>query len=123
MRGAKHLSAVAGVGIMALLGAAAIAGSTTARGAHADNGDLAQRAGIPLTFVENRGQIDARVRYYAQGNRYAFYATRDQLMLSFRKKNGPSQLALALRFVGRNPSSVPEGAVRMPGRVNYLRGA
>jgi len=29
-------------------------------------------AKLPLAFVENRGQTDPRVRYYAQGNRRAF---------------------------------------------------
>ena len=28
-------------------------------------------AKLPVSFVENRGQTDARVRYYAQGNGYA----------------------------------------------------
>src|SRR2546421_1186526 len=44
-------------------------------------------------------------------------------MLSLGKRRAASQLALALRFIGRNPLSVPEGAVRTPGSVNYLRGA
>src|SRR3984893_4108216 len=30
-------------------------------------------ANLPLTFVENRGQTDSRVRYSAQGSGYAFY--------------------------------------------------
>ena len=32
-------------------------------------------AAAPVSFVENRGQTDASVRYYAQGNRFAFYLT------------------------------------------------
>src|SRR3954467_2853185 len=52
---------------------------------------------LPLTFVENRGQKDGQVRYYAQGNRYAFYLTRDGVVLSFAKGS------MALRFVGANP--------------------
>jgi hypothetical protein len=39
-------------------------------------------AKLPVTFVENRGQTDKRVRYYAQGPRYAFYLTPDQVVLS-----------------------------------------
>ena len=42
-------------------------------------------ANLPLTFVENRGQTDARVRYYAQGPRYAFYVTNQEVVLSFDK--------------------------------------
>ena len=33
---------------------------------------------LPAAFVENRGQLDDEVRYYAQGRRYAFYLTRDR---------------------------------------------
>ena len=54
---------------------------------------LAAYGKLPLTFVENRGQKDGQVRYYAHGNRYAFYLTRDGVMLSFAKGS------MALRFV------------------------
>jgi hypothetical protein len=77
-------------------------------------------AKLPLAFVENRGQTDARVRYYAQGNRRAFYLTREEVMLSFEKET--RGLALALRFLVSNPSVVVEGEERAPGEVNYLRG-
>src|SRR4029077_1428539 len=30
-------------------------------------------AKLPLAFVENQGQTDARVRYVAEGSQYAFY--------------------------------------------------
>src|SRR5688572_20926209 len=46
---------------------------------------LNAHANLPLTFVENRGQTDRRVRYYAQGARYAFYFTREAVVFSFRK--------------------------------------
>src|SRR5207247_4056573 len=39
-------------------------------------------ANLPVAFIENRGQTDNRVRYYAQGSRYGFYLTRDQVVLS-----------------------------------------
>jgi len=77
-------------------------------------------AKLPLAFVENRGQTDPRVRYYAQGNRRAFYLTREEVMLSLEKET--RGLALALRFVGSNPGVVVEGEERAPGEVNYLRG-
>ena len=34
---------------------------------------------LPLAFVANEGQTDARVRYYAQGSRYGFFLTPDAL--------------------------------------------
>src|SRR5947208_15446966 len=42
-------------------------------------------ANLPVAFIENRGQTDSRVRYYAQGSRYGFYLTTDQVVLSFIK--------------------------------------
>lgn len=75
------------------------------------NGSRAQAlhayANLPLRFVENRGQTDARVRYHAQGDRYAFYLTREEIVLSLAKRlGGASQadgITLALRFIGANP--------------------
>jgi Beta-propeller repeat len=131
MPGARRVSfAIAGVGIVTLLTAASVTGQTAARRAPAAAAmpsagvarAIAANAGLPLGFVENRGQTDSRVRYYAQGNRYAFYVTRDEVMLALAKKETTSQLALALRFVNRNPLSVLSGAQRAPGKVNYLRG-
>ena len=46
---------------------------------------LKSYANLPLTFVENRGQTDARVRYYANGPRYAFYLTDEEVVLTFDK--------------------------------------
>jgi hypothetical protein len=78
-------------------------------------------AKLPLTFVENRGQTNARVRYYAQASRHAFYLTRDEVVLSLMKDETRG-LALALRFLGSNPRAVLEGEERAPGEVNYLLG-
>jgi hypothetical protein len=73
-------------------------------------------AKLPVSFVENRGQVDSGVRYYAQGNRYAFYAMPSEVLLSFADRQrtddageSPLQLALALRFVGSDPRVEPHG--------------
>ena len=42
-------------------------------------------AKLPVSFVENQGQTDARVRYYAQGNGYGFFLTPSEVVLSFAK--------------------------------------
>src|SRR4051812_27970997 len=117
----KHgVSAIAVVAIALSTTAAAVDGKTA--NAQPDRA-VAANAAPALGFVENRGQTNSRVRYYAQGDRYAFYATRDELLLSFLKHHGAGGLTLALRFLGHDPASVPEGAQRAPGTVNYLRGA
>jgi Beta-propeller repeat len=86
---------------------------------------------LPLAFVENRGQTDARVRYYAHGPRYAFYLTPDALVLSFARPAEPGATTagrpvggvnLALRFLGASPGVIVEGEDRVPGELNYLRG-
>jgi Beta-propeller repeat len=77
---------------------------------------------LPVAFIENMGQTDRSVRYYAQGNRFGFYLTDREVMLAFTKKNVDSELALALRFVGANVHPRIEGANRLAGDVNYLQG-
>jgi hypothetical protein len=77
---------------------------------------------LPIAFVENRGQTDSRVRYYAQGNRYAFFLTSRDVVLSFADAASTRQLALKLRFVGGNDHAAPEGLERASGEVNYLHG-
>ncbi|HET6172388.1 MAG TPA: SBBP repeat-containing protein [Gaiellales bacterium] len=136
MRGDKRtLRALAGSAIVTLAVASAITavqtvgpdGGARAYGAQAPRpkkpvGPERAFAAMPLAFVQNQGQTDARVRYYALGNHYAFFATRDELMLSLTKNKPARQLALALRFIGRNAHSTTTGARRAPGKVNYLRG-
>jgi hypothetical protein len=79
-------------------------------------------ANLPVAFVENRGQTDARVRYYAQGPRYAFYLTRDEVIVSFMNAPASGGVALALQFRGANPRLALEGEQRAAGEVNYFRG-
>jgi Beta-propeller repeat len=77
---------------------------------------------VPVAFVANRGQTDPRVRYYAVGHGFAFFATRHELMLSLSKDKPARHLALALRFLNSNPDTVVTAAKRAPGTVNYLAG-
>ncbi|NUR78493.1 MAG: hypothetical protein HOQ28_19680 [Thermoleophilia bacterium] len=121
MLGGKHgVSAITVIAIALSTTAAAVDGKTAT--AQLDR-TVAANTGLALGFVENKGQTNARVRYYAQGDRYAFFATRDRLVLSFAKRQNARGLTLALRFLGRDPASAPQGADRQPGTVNYLRGA
>ncbi|MDX6630982.1 MAG: hypothetical protein QOH00_3228, partial [Gaiellales bacterium] len=136
MRGAKRtLRAIAGCAITTLVIAAAMTvvqtadsgGGATAYGAPTPKPRQpvgAQRAfaAMPLAFVQNQGQTDSRVGYYALGSHYAFFATRDELMLSLTKDKPAMQLALALRFRGHNRHAALTGGKRAPGRVNYLQG-
>jgi hypothetical protein len=104
------------------LSTTAAAVDRTAEAAHIDRA-VAAKTGLALGFIENRGQTDPRVRYYAQGNRYAFYVTRSEVRLSLLKRDRAGGVTLALRFLGRNPASTPVGTQREAGDVNYLHGA
>jgi Beta-propeller repeat len=87
-------------------------------------------AKLPVSFVENRGQTDPRVRYYAQGNGYAFYMTPSEVMLTFANQHDAATpdaseegVALALRFLGSNQRVEPQGSERLAGVINDLRGS
>jgi Beta-propeller repeat len=77
-------------------------------------------AKLPLVFVPNAGQSDARVRYSAQAGGATFYFTREEAVFAFTK--GTKGAVLRLGFVGANPRPVMEGRRLGPGRVNFLRG-
>ncbi len=87
-------------------------------------------AKLPVSFVENRGQVDASVRYYAQGDRYAFYLTPGAIVLELARQRAQDveelasdPVSLALRFLGANPDAEPRGSQRAAGVINDLRGS
>ena len=126
---------VAGLGVVVLLlGAAWAGGQDTPALVEAPPGTVIDEPalGLPVTFVENRGQLDSRVRYSAHGSRYAFFFTSEEVVLSFEQAPvGPATVtalpetrgvALALQFRDANPDVEVRGAERAPGEINYLRG-
>jgi hypothetical protein len=77
-------------------------------------------AKLPLSFVPNEGQMDARVRYSAQSGKATFHFTKREAVFSFAEKaNG---LVLRLRFLGANPNPVIAGQTAQSGKVNYITG-
>jgi hypothetical protein len=106
-------------------------------------------AKLPLSYIANAGQLDPRVRYYAQGSGYSFYLTREEMVLTFVEgspgeslrevaalqdavplraeqafSNEPVRrgIALGLSFVGANPGVILRGERQLPGTVNYFIG-
>jgi hypothetical protein len=71
---------------------------------------------LPLAFVENTGQTDQQVRYYAQGNRFGFFLTQREVMLAFAGKDAEAGTALALRFIDANPTRRSKAESGRPGR-------
>lgn len=76
---------------------------------------------LPFAFVQNRGQTDKSVRYYAQGAGHAFYFTPDKAVLTLSKKE--KEVALRLTPLGASPSTRLVASERAPGKVNYLVGS
>jgi hypothetical protein len=92
----------------------------------------ATSAGAFGGFIENRGQVDSRVKYYAPGSRAAVYFTQDAVVIDLKEEvknpqgHGPHEMpnegmkaqvadsvpqkgcAVYLRFEGGNPSPVIE---------------
>ena len=79
---------------------------------------------LPLAFVPNAGQTDARVRFSAEAGRAAFYFTQKEAVFAFRKES-PGEaggVVLRLAFLGANPGTAIEGQGLGTGKVNYLIG-
>nr|MDT0663329.1 SBBP repeat-containing protein [Micromonospora sp. DSM 115978] len=77
-------------------------------------------ARLPLTFVENQGQADDRVRFLSHGTRYGFFFTPDSLAMSLLEQDGATGVNLFLDFVGANPDVSVGVADQAPGTVSYL---
>src|SRR5687767_1666646 len=81
---------------------------------------LASPATVPLAFVANAGQADARVSYQARAAGVGFSFTQTKAVFAFSQ--GERGVALELAFLGANRFPLIEGAAEQPGRVNYLIG-
>lgn len=84
------------------------------------SGVVAAYAKLPLAFVRGRGPLVGFVGMSAAGPGYRFTFGRHQAMLTLARPD--RGLALALRFLSSS-ASVPVGAVRLPGKVSYVRGS
>ncbi len=77
-------------------------------------------AKLPITFVPNAGQTDARVRFVAQTGSANFYFTSTEAVFVLAgKKKG---VVLRLQFVGANSNPAITGAQLTGAKINYLTG-
>ncbi|MCX8125493.1 MAG: hypothetical protein N3F66_15205, partial [Spirochaetes bacterium] len=81
---------------------------------------------LPLYFIENKGQIDERVKYYEKGANHSIYFTSEGIYITLfkREKNQNDEEHIKVDFVvlkpiGANGNSeiVPEQS--LSGKVNY----
>ena len=80
---------------------------------------------LPLYFVENRGQLDARVAYYVQGSDKAIYFTNEGLTFALKGRSEAQtsgRWALKLDFVGARAGVRPEGNEPTGATFSYFKG-
>jgi Domain of unknown function DUF11/HYR domain len=77
------------------------------------------RAGSPLFFEENRGQVDPRVKYLSRGSGYTLALTADEALLAVRTGD-PTLLRMRLEGANRTPSIA--GVEPLPGKIYYAEG-
>jgi beta-propeller repeat-containing protein len=112
---ASLLLCACALGLLSRTSVAGLEGQT------ATQSDAAEAYGkLPLSFVQNAGQVDRAVRYYAQGAGYSFYFARHKAVLALEK--GKHGQALDLRFLGANPNARLTASDRASGTVNYFQG-
>lgn len=95
---------------------------------------------LPLAFVENKGQLDATVKYVVRGPRGSVFFTPTEVVFEILerqtappKKNGIARpetdetgqrrgVVVRVSFPGANTNPFVEGRKELPGKVNVLRG-
>jgi uncharacterized repeat protein (TIGR01451 family) len=75
---------------------------------------------LPLSFIENRGQLDPSVDYYVQGSESSLFFTPRGLTLALGPEEG--RWALQHRFLGARATE-PLAQERTPGVVSYFTGS
>jgi uncharacterized protein (TIGR03437 family) len=92
-------------------------------------------AQLPLSFEENRGQTDRRVRFLARGAGYALFLTGSEAVLrlghaataeavqpALPQTVNPTAAVLRWRFLGSNPAVAVTGLAETGAHSNYLVG-
>src|SRR5262249_34096977 len=75
---------------------------------------------LPVYFVENRGQADPRVAYYASPRGATAYFTADGVTLSLRGKTAHS--VLKIDFLGAASQATPSGLEQTDAVFSYFKG-
>jgi hypothetical protein len=88
---------------------------------------------LPLSFEENRGQTDPRVKFISRGNGYSLFLTSTDAVLKLREplasKHPPSRegnrskfSAVRIRLKGANPAPEIAGVDELAGKSSYFIG-
>ncbi|WP_457601649.1 DUF7948 domain-containing protein [Hydrogenivirga sp.] len=79
------------------------------------------RIEIPLFFIENRGQIDKKVKFYEKGTGHSTYFTREGIYITLSKKDSKPEV-VKITPIGANPETKIESEDKLSGKVNYFKG-
>ena len=78
---------------------------------------------LPMSFIENAGQANPSVKYYARSSNCGIYFAKDEAVVSLIKETKPVRgVALALKFLGASPGVKLEGQREGTAKINYLVG-
>jgi hypothetical protein len=84
---------------------------------------LANYGKLPLSFEENRGQTDARVRFLSHGSDYSILLTPSEVMLNLRSVGKTRrQSAIRMSFPGGKSAPVMAGGGRQSATSSYFIG-
>src|SRR5271165_438828 len=108
------------------------------------NAARASFAKLPLSFEENAGQTDSRVKYTSRGAGYSLFLTSDEAVFALRGGNTPANCTalgqkihpdcadaaknagdrsvLWLKMLGANSSPPVSGTDALPAKINYYIG-
>ncbi len=78
---------------------------------------LATYGNLPLSFEENRGQTDARVKFLAHAGSATLFLTQQEIVLA-----ADQSVPVRMRFVGSNAASSVAGLGPLPAQANYFIG-
>lgn len=78
-------------------------------------------ANLRLSFIENQGQIDEKVKFYLKASNHSIFFTKGEIVYSFPVKEGKS-FVMRQKFVGANHSPILKAFKKALGKVNYLVG-
>lgn len=97
-------------------------------------------SGPSLSFIENRGQLHQKVRYYAKSGNSTVFFTDDEIVFDLKKSGRPDKKigrgsidaymtntntirhVVRLKLKDANPKPFIEGKDKLPGTVNYFIG-
>jgi len=82
---------------------------------------------LPLFFIQNYGQLDKKVKYYAKASNSAMYFTEEGVYVSLIKQKGKKDTKTEAKlirpsFLGGNPNPEIIAERRLEGKVNYFIG-